>query len=179
MHSDEAVSRRLSYVLRHNPGSAGIALDAAGWVDIDALLTGLADTGFPLTEQRLRSVVASNDKSRFSIDGGRIRAAQGHSVPVDLGLVPHRPPALLYHGTVARSVDAIQQDGLRAGERHHVHLSPDVTTARTVGARRGIPVVFAVDTSAMHVQGHIFFVTDNGVWLTEHVPPRFLRRLPD
>ena len=59
-------------------------------------------------------------------------------------------------------------------ERHHVHLSPDEATARAVGGRRGKPVILRIDTRAMQEAGHVFFVTPNGVWLTDTVPSSFI-----
>jgi putative RNA 2'-phosphotransferase len=165
------VSKRLSYVLRHQPGSAGLTLDPAGWVDVDGLLTALR-----LTRDELEHVVATNDKRRFAFDqtGTRIRASQGHSRPVELGYEPEAPPDVLFHGTVARFLPAILSGGLRPGRRHAVHLSPDATTARTVGARRGRPVVLRVAAKAMAAGGHAFARSDNGVWLVDAVPPRYL-----
>jgi putative RNA 2'-phosphotransferase len=171
------VSKRLSYVLRHQPGSVGLTLDEAGWVDVDALLGALAGHGVPLTRDELDHVVATDDKRRFAFDGTgtRIRASQGHSRPVALGYAPTTPPDVLFHGTVERFLPAILAEGLRPGRRHAVHLSPDAAAARTVGARRGRPVVLRVDAAAMAADGHAFTRSDNGVWLVGAVPPRYLR----
>ncbi|MFI8166876.1 RNA 2'-phosphotransferase [Streptomyces sp. NPDC085931] len=169
------VSKYLSKHLRHQPERIGIALDEAGWVEIDTLIAAAAAHGFGFTREELNHVVATNDKRRFAVDGTRIRASQGHSIDVDLGLPPAEPPAWLYHGTVARHLDAIRAEGLRPMDRHAVHLSPDRETATRVGARRGRPVVLTVDAGAMHRDGHVFHVSPNGVWLTETVPPRYLR----
>jgi putative RNA 2'-phosphotransferase len=172
-------SKRLSYVLRHRPDSIGLSLDEAGWVDVDALLAALAGHGLRLTRADLEHVVATNDKRRFAFDdtGTRIRASQGHSVEVSLGLSPADPPDELFHGTVERFLPAILAEGLRPGNRHAVHLSPDVDTARTVGARRGRPVVLRVDAAAMAADGFSFSRSANGVWLVAAVPPRYLTRL--
>ncbi|MET8693762.1 RNA 2'-phosphotransferase [Streptomyces bauhiniae] len=169
------VSKYLSKHLRHQPERIGLTLDPAGWVEIDTLLAAAAAHGFPVTRAELDHVVAVNDKRRFAVEGGRIRASQGHSVEVALGLPPATPPPYLYHGTVARSLDAIRAEGLRPMNRHDVHLSADRETATRVGARRGRPVVLAVDAGAMHRDGHVFHVSANGVWLTDAVPPRYLR----
>ncbi|MGV9892169.1 RNA 2'-phosphotransferase [Streptomyces sp. NPDC003395] len=169
------VSKYLSKHLRHQPERIGLELDEGGWVEIDALLTAAAGHGFPITRDELEHVVAVNDKKRFAIEDGRIRASQGHSVEVDLGLPAATPPPYLYHGTVARNLDAIRAEGLRPMNRHDVHLSADRETATRVGARRGRPVVLAVDAGAMHRDGHVFHVSANGVWLTRAVPPRYLR----
>ncbi|MFD6433046.1 RNA 2'-phosphotransferase [Streptomyces venezuelae] len=169
------VSKYLSKHLRHSPHRIGLTLDANGWVEIDALLAAAAAHRFPVTRAELDHVVAVNDKQRFAIEGGRIRASQGHSVEVDLDLPPSTPPAYLYHGTVAAHLAAIRAEGLRPMNRHAVHLSPDRETATRVGARRGRPVVLSVDAGAMHRAGHVFQVSANGVWLTAAVPPGFLR----
>ncbi|MEV6757760.1 RNA 2'-phosphotransferase [Streptomyces sp. NPDC051214] len=169
------VSKYLSKHLRHQPERIGLTLDENGWVEIDALVAAAAAHGFRFTRAELDHAVATNDKQRFAVEGGRIRASQGHSVDVDLDLPPATPPAYLFHGTVARNIDAIRAEGLRPMNRHAVHLSPDRETATRVGARRGRPVVLSVDTGAMHRDGHVFQVSANGVWLTAAVPPEYLR----
>ncbi len=132
---NEQLSKFLSFVLRHRPQAIGITLDAEGWVAVDELLAAAARHGQSVTRQQVEEVVATNDKQRFSFsaDGRRIRANQGHSVEVDLGLVPVEPPELLYHGTVERFLDSIRQEGLVRGKRHHVHLSADRETAAARG----------------------------------------------
>ncbi|MER5357347.1 RNA 2'-phosphotransferase [Streptomyces sp. NPDC002785] len=169
------VSKYLSKHLRHQPERIGITLDANGWVTIDELLRATARNSFPITRAELDHVVAVNDKQRFAVEDGRIRASQGHTVPVDLALPPAEPPPYLYHGTVGRALDAIRSEGLRPMDRTHVHLSPDRETATRVGSRRGRPVVLSVDAATMHRAGHTFYVSANGVWLTAAVPPAFLR----
>ncbi|GGS38092.1 putative RNA 2'-phosphotransferase [Streptomyces daghestanicus] len=169
------VSKYLAKHLRHQPERIGLTLDEGGWVEIDTLLAATAAHGFRIGREELDHVVAANDKQRFAVDGTRIRASQGHSVDVDLGLPPATPPPHLYHGTVARHLDAIRAEGLRPMNRHAVHLSADRETATRVGARRGRPVVLAVDAAAMHRDGHVFRISANGVWLTEAVPARYLR----
>ncbi len=106
-----------------------------------------------------------------------IRANQGHSVDIDLQLEPVEPPAVLYHGTGHGSAGSIARQGLLRMSRHRVHLSPDPETARRVGARHGRPVIFTVDAAAMHQAGHLFYRSENGVWLVDHVPPEYLQRL--
>lgn len=164
-------SKRLSRVLRHAPDSVGLTLDDAGWVDVADLLAALG-----MTRSQLDDVVAGNDKRRFAFDdsGTRIRASQGHSVPVDLGYAAARPPDELFHGTVERFLPAVLADGLRPQGRHAVHLSEDVGTARRVGARRGRPVVLRVDAAALADDGAVFTRSANGVWLVAAVPPRHL-----
>ncbi|MFG2822159.1 RNA 2'-phosphotransferase [Kitasatospora sp. NPDC048365] len=173
-------SKNLSRILRHDPGSVGLALDAAGWVGVDDLLAALARQGRPLTRAQLDHVVETNNKRRFAFseDGRSIRASQGHTVEVDLGLPATTPPGVLYHGTTTRYLDAILHEGLRPMSRQDVHLSADTETAVRVGSRHGRPVVLIVDAAAMAAAGHEFRVSANGVWLTDAVPPEYLRPTP-
>lgn len=169
-------SKFLSKVLRHAPGSVGLRLDDAGWVDVDDLLAAAAGAGVALDRATLERVVAENDKQRFALspDGRRIRASQGHSVPVELGLEPRTPPDLLFHGTADRNLPSIRAQGLVPGRRTHVHLSADAETAARVGQRHGRPVVLRVNAGEMHRAGHPFYLSENGVWLTAAVPPEHI-----
>jgi putative RNA 2'-phosphotransferase len=170
------LSKFLSLVLRHEPERIGINLDPEGWVAVEDLLAAAARAGKPISREQLDLVVATNDKKRFAFspDGARIRASQGHSVEVDLGLPPVVPPERLFHGTATRFLDSIRAEGLRPQSRQHVHLSPDEETAVKVGQRHGKPVVLVVFAGAMHHEGHLFFRSENGVWLTAEVPVRYL-----
>ena len=172
------ISKFLSLVLRHQPQKIGIELDEAGWVEVDRLLEACRRHGRSFSRETLHRVVTENDKQRyrFSDDGLRIRAVQGHSVPVLLEYLPQQPPDLLYHGTVERFLESIFAQGLIRGTRTHVHLSADVATANKVGSRRGKPVILEVAAGAMHQAGHAFLLADNGVWLTAAVPAEYLRR---
>jgi putative RNA 2'-phosphotransferase len=169
------LSKRMSLALRHAPERFGLQPDAAGWVPLADFLAALR-----ISRADLDAVVATNDKQRFAVDQGpdgvaRIRASQGHSIPVDLELLPQAPPAQLFHGTSSASLASIRATGLNRGRRHHVHLSTDVDTAHRVGARRSGPVVIlTVDAAAMADAGHLFYRSANGVWLTDAVPPEFL-----
>jgi putative RNA 2'-phosphotransferase len=169
-------SKFLSRVLRHEPELIDIRLDPNGWVQVDELLRSLKKAGRKITERQLVEIVETNDKRRFTLsdDGHRIRAAQGHSVEVDLGLPSVVPPETLYHGTASQSLDAIFQTGLNPGRRRQVHLSSDPETANKVGQRHGKPTVLRVDAAAMHAAGHLFYRADNGVWLTVTVPASYL-----
>jgi putative RNA 2'-phosphotransferase len=171
-----AASKFLAYVLRHDPAAIGITLDGAGWVRVDDLIAAVGRHGRPLPAQTLRQVIQAPGKQRFEIRDGRIRAAQGHSVPVDLGLASAVPPAVLFHGTVAGFLPGILAEGLQPGRRTHVHLSADQATATAVGARRGRPVVLRVDAAGMRAAGHEFLCAANGVWLTDRVPPAYIER---
>lgn len=172
----EKASRFLSYALRHKPGEAGIQLDHNGWTTVPLMLAALKKNGLHLSLEQLQHLVATNNKKRFefSEDATKIRASQGHSVKIDLALKPSVPPNVLYHGTAKRSLDEILASGIKRISRNHIHLSPDVDTARNVGSRHGVPVIIEIDSKKMHDEGHIFYKSANGVWLTETtITPNF------
>lgn len=173
------ISKFLSLVLRHKPEEVGLKLEENGWVPVENLIEACADYGKKFTLAELREVVETNDKRRFSFDesGRKIRANQGHSVEVELELEESAPPAALYHGTAEKNLGVIFAEGLKKMARHHVHLSADTETARKVGARYGKPVILEIDTARMLGAGFKFYVSANGVWLTDAVPPEFLKVL--
>ena len=166
------LSKRMSYVLRHNPSEVGLELSEAGWVSVIEFLRAL-DIDF----ETLEEVVTTNDKQRFEFneDATMIRASQGHSVDVNLGYSPADPPDVLYHGTSSSVVPTILAEGLRPMSRHHVHMSADEQTAAAVGLRRREKMtILKIDTRGMQRTGHVFYRSTNGVWLTDFVPPRYI-----
>lgn len=177
---DVRLSKYLSRLLRHQPQDAHLTLEPGGWVDVATLIANAKTyNNMSITRQALEDVVANNDKKRFSFNetGDKIRANQGHSVEIDLQLEPQTPPDTLYHGTADRNVTSILSEGIRKEARHHVHLSLDIETATAVGRRHGRPVVLRIDAAAMHRAGHLFYCSDNGVWLTDAVAPEFITKL--
>jgi putative RNA 2'-phosphotransferase len=180
MNQRKKVGRFLSYVLRHRPDGIGLQLDENGWADVDELI-GRAKGACPeISREMLDEVVRVDEKQRFALseDRKRIRANQGHSIPIDLGLDPTEPPEFLYHGTATRHLAGIRKDGLRCMERQYVHLSLDVKTATEVGQRHGEPIILKVKARELWNEGQRFYLSPNGVWLTDDIPAEFVE-VPD
>ena len=174
---EKKLGQYLSLILRHKPEVIGIQLDEHGWAKVDELIAGIRKTQF-MDQTLLEKLVAEDEKGRyaFSDDKTLIRANQGHSIPVDVGLKEVQPPEVLWHGTGEKYVASIDREGLISKSRLYVHLSADFQTALKVGSRHGKPVVYAVDARRMHEEGYVFFLSVNGVWLTQRVPMAYLKK---
>ena len=175
------ISRFLSLVLRHQPEVIGVELDPNGWTNVQDLIERANLHGTRIDRETLNHIVETNPKKRFAFneDGEMIRASQGHSIDVDLGYQNEQPPEFLYHGTGETSVASILKSGIEKRSRQHVHLSKDLETALMVGKRHGKPVVFKVHSEQMHFDQYPFFLSENGVWLTDHVPAKYLLKMDD
>jgi putative RNA 2'-phosphotransferase len=171
---NEKLSKYLSFKLRHNPGT--LKMDAEGWVSLHDLATEITQGDMTKTRLEIEEVVATCPKQRFAIDRERdlIRANQGHSLAIVLNRAEQVPPQILFHGTSKRPMQTIGTEGLKKMQRHHVHLSTEFSTAQDVGARHGTPVVIRVDALGMHRDGFKFYKSANGVWLTDHVPTKYM-----
>lgn len=166
------VSKKMSYILRHNPGK--LVMDKQGWVEVQPLVDELV-----INIATLVGIVKNDTKGRyqFNEDGTKIRATQGHSLDVDLGMIPLLShPDKVYHGTATRFLDSIMQEGLKPGSRQHVHMIKDFDNAYAVGTRHGVPVVLSVDIQALIDETDIkVYHSNNGYVLAEHVPPKYLK----
>lgn len=165
-------SKKLSLLLRHNPGLCNLKMDSHGWIVVSELCTKM-----PILLSDLEEIVRTDNKGRYSFseDKLKIRANQGHSVDVDVELKEKEPPEFLYHGTGKKSLDSIWKEGLKKMSRLHVHLSADQETALKVGSRHGVPVVLRISAKEMYAAGHVFWLSENGVWLTSSVPTKFMK----
>ena len=93
----------MSLILRHKPEVIRTQLDAHGWADVNALPAGIGKK-YPINRDILEEIVRSDSKQRYAFNEDRtlIRANQGHSIQVDVGLTVTEPPEALYHGTAQR-----------------------------------------------------------------------------
>ncbi len=172
------MGKYVSMLLRHHPEEAGVILDEHGWTDVADLIEKVRPR-YPLTEELLHQMAFAPDKQRyeFSEDNKRIRAVHGHSVNVDLGYDETEPPAILYHGTAEKYRASIEEQGLIKKERQFVHLSENTKQAKEVGSRHGKLVLYEVDAGRMYKDGHVFYRSSSGVWLTDHVLFEYLKEI--
>lgn len=171
------ISKTLSYALRHKPENMGITLDDNGWTNIEDLLMSFNQRGISLNRNQLIDIVETDDKQRYKISDDKIRANQGHSIGIDLELKEKVPPIELYHGTAKQNLNNIMKHGINKQKRQYVHLSNDIETANKVGSRHGDVIVLKIDTKQMYSDGYKFYQSDNDVWLTGHVPEKYIKSL--
>jgi putative RNA 2'-phosphotransferase len=174
------LSKTVSHALRHEPWVYELELDDAGWVPVDDLLRSLRDMRRWRHVERddLTRMIESSVKRRYEIDGDRIRALYGHSVPGRIAMVRADPPEVLFHGTSPVAWASIQEQGLVPMARQYVHLSTDVGTAVQVGTRKAdAPVVLHVHAGEASRRGVRFWRGNEMTWLAEGVPPEYLTGL--
>lgn len=170
------LSKFMSLILRHQPEVIGHSLDRYGWIAIENLVSGAQRAGVALTRETVLAIARDDEKGRYALsdDGLKIKATYGHSVRVDLGLPAGKPPEWLFHGTATRSLDSIKRLGIGRKRRRYVHLSADRITAAKVGGRHGKPVILRVEAGRMFEAGFLFYHSESGIWLTEHVPAEYV-----
>lgn len=175
--SDLQLSKFLSLVLRHAPEKIGIELDEHGWTNVLILIEKMNLAQKKIDVDILKNIVDTNPKKRFAFNEtfDKIRASQGHSVDIELGYIAQQPPSILYHGTSSKTVDIILNEGIKKMTRQHVHLSFEKETALKVGARHGKPSILIIESLQMFHDQYEFFLSENGVWLTDHIPAKYIR----
>ena len=173
------LSQFISLILRHKPEVIGITLDKNGWADVSELIAGIRDSGKEINMEILEEIVKTDNKGRYSFNDNKtkIRANQGHSISVDVGLQKLIPPDILYHGTASHTLESIKSTGVKSMKRLYVHLSKDIETAIKVGSRHGKPCVLEIDAKQMHDEGVAFYRSENGVWLTKYIDWKYVKNV--
>ncbi|HBJ1650855.1 TPA: RNA 2'-phosphotransferase [Clostridium botulinum] len=176
---DMKASKFMSLVLRHKPQEIGLKLNQYGYMSVKDLINGMNNKGYNITKEDIERIVKDDDKQRYSFSSDKlnIRANQGHSININLELEEKEPPIVLYHGTSTKFLENILNEGIKKQKRQYVHLSNDIETATKVGKRHGELVILEVNTQQMHEQGNKFYLSKNGVWLTDFVPRKFINIL--
>lgn len=178
-NSDTKISKYISLILRHKPEEIGLELDEHGYLNVSDLINGINRSWKNFNIDDLERIVREDSKQRYSFneDKSKIRANQGHSIPVNLELQPIKPPNKLYHGTGRKYLDSILKNGLIKKERQYVHLSGDIETASVVGKRHGELVVLEIDSESMFNKGIKFYLSKNNLWLCDYVPVEYIKEL--
>lgn len=173
----EALSKEISYALRHAPWEYELEMDEGGWVPVHQLLDALhrKEKWKNISEADVILMIEESEKKRHELKNGKIRAFYGHSMPMKILKEERIPPDILYHGTARRFLDSIKQNGLLPQNRQYVHLSQDLETAENVGKRHDAkPVILTVDAKAAWSDGVKFYLGNEKVWLADAIPAKYL-----
>ena len=171
--------KKLAWLLRHDKDAFDCGfIDENGWRSIKSLCKV-----YDYTPELIDEIVETNNKQRYEYneDKTKIRARQGHSIPVDVGLkeadITYKNP-FLYHGTSEKYLEDIKRDGLLPQTRQYVHLSLDEETAINVGKRHGGETyVIIIDAIKMIEDGEIIYISNNGVYNVKKVDPKYFIRI--
>jgi putative RNA 2'-phosphotransferase len=173
----KALSKQLSWILRHEAERLNLAIDPEGYVRLDELLGVIRRDNPEVKEADIRAAVEEVEqrKQRFSIAGEWIRANYGHSLTMRIAQEVAVPPDELFHGTTVAALEIILREGLQPMQRQYVHLTLDTDLARSVGSRHGKACLVRVDARQARAAGVVFYRANRSFWLAEQVPAAFLR----
>lgn len=175
----EKVSKFLSGLLRHFPGSFGVEVDRDGWADLREV-SRILMRRYGLEPDAVSLIVKFDPKGRFELKDGKIRARYGHTIEVrtEWGEVSaDEVPPKLYHGTAPENLNSILEKGLLPMRRKEVHLSESVKDALEVGKRHSrTPVILEIDAEKL-VKSGIRIRRKGRVYTVSRVPPEFIRVL--
>jgi putative RNA 2'-phosphotransferase len=178
MRDFKSLSKFLSLILRHRAEDFGLTLDAEGFTSFDAVKQVLKSRfrGRFSEEDLARIIeVGPDDKRRFEVRGGRIRALYGHSQVSAVEYEPAEPPEVLFHGTSPGALPSIRREGLRGMGRQYVHLSTDEPRALEVARRRtGEPILLCIRAKEAFRAGVVFHCPDGRHFLVRALPPEFI-----
>jgi putative RNA 2'-phosphotransferase len=168
----------VSKILRHNPELVDVELAPDGSCRVDTLLMGINSkpNWNGVTVEDLKEIVDTDEKQRYSLINGRIKANYGHSC-IKVAYQSQVPPEILLHGTSLATWEKIRTDGMRSMNRSYVHLSASRGFAVLAGRRKSKVsslVLLHVQALEAHNAGTIFYLSDNAVWLAEYVSPEFI-----
>lgn len=171
------LGKYIAYILRHGATQENVEIDKEGWVSVEALIAKAQEEGYNCNIEDVRHVVETNSKKRFQFNEGEtfIRAVQGHSSDaVNISFAETVPPDVLFHGTATQFLESIMSGGIKKMNRQYVHLSSNIDTAHSVGQRHGKVIILNIDAARMHKEGIKFYLSENGVWLTEYIDSKYI-----
>ncbi|KAJ3745795.1 KptA family-domain-containing protein [Lentinula detonsa] len=180
------LSKTLSWLLRHGAQSEGLPMRPDGYVKVADLLENPKIKSQSLDLVGLQQIVNADLKHRYSLvreddDVWWIKANQGHSIKaVKLDLKPvlsieDIPSRTAVHGTTKAAWQSISSQGLSKMTRNHIHLAQGVTGKNVIsGMRKSCDIFIFINIPKALTAGIKFFLSDNGVVLTEGNDKGFL-----
>ena len=185
MNSQElsSLSRIIAGALRHFPDKLGLIMDGKGWVDIDELIEAIGTnrSGFNwLRIHHIKALVSTDERGRYQIDGGMIRATYGHSIDVNLDDLPLSDLDSLYYPVTEEEADMIIEGGLHPIDRKNVHLSGSIEKAIEAGrVRTEIPLILKIDSAKARNDGVLIYHAGKDVYITDGIDAKYISKIED
>ena len=178
-----SLSRIMAGALRHFPEKLGLMMDGKGWVDITSLIESIGSgrSGFNwLRIHHVKAVVKTDERGRYQIDGGMIRATYGHSINVILDDLPIAEIDKFYYPVSEEEADIILERGLHPIDRKKVHLSGSIEKAIEAGrVRSDEPQILLIDGKKAKSDGIKIYKAGKDVYITEGINPEYLSKIDD
>jgi putative RNA 2'-phosphotransferase len=179
-HELDHLGRVMTGILRHFPEKYGLEMEPHGWIPLPQLVQAIAGRhrGYHwLRPHHLVAIAESDPKGRYEVRDDKVRATYGHTLEVDLDLPTEDIPDELFFPVTPEEAPIVLEVGLKPSDRRRVHLSKTAEDARAAGAvRHPDPVILAIDTRAARDDGLVIMRAARTVYLTDQVPPKFLKR---
>ena len=178
-----SLSRIMAGALRHFPEKLGLMMDGKGWVDITLLIESIGSgrSGFNwLRLHHIKAVVNTDERGRYQIDGGMIRATYGHSINVNLDDLPLADIDEFYYPVTEEEADIILERGLHPIDRKKVHLSGSIEKALEAGkVRAEEPQILMIDGEKAKKDGIKIYKAGKQVYTTDGINPEYLSKVDD
>lgn len=170
--------RTVTGILRHFPEKFEVTMDEHGWVDINEIIDNIRrknPRSHWLKPEHVIALAKTDEKGRYQIKMGKIRATYGHSLEVKLDLPTDSIPDELYYPSSPEEAAVLMEIGIHHSDRAMVHLSDTKISAREAGSHRvKSPVVLNIDAKGAIEAGVVIYRAGNHVFTTDFIPSEFI-----
>lgn len=180
----DRVGRMMAGILRHFPERFNLTMDGRGWVDLEEFTNAIKDSRDNyrrwLRREHIVALVETDEKGRYQIDGGMVRATYAHSVNVNLDDLPEANVDKLYFPVSEEEMDLVLESGLRPSDRNMIHLSATPDKAYSAGrVHIADPLLLEIDVRKASDAGNFIFRAGKSVYVTDAVEPDVLSKFED
>lgn len=177
----DSLGRTMAGVLRHFPQRFKLDMDEQGWVKLYSFVEAIKARrrGYHwLRVHHIQAIVETDDKGRYQIKSGMLRATYGHSIDVDLDLPTDDIPKKLFYPTTEEEIDILLENGLHPADRRKVHLSRTRKDAEIAGKFRvNEPVIIEINAKQAIEDDIIIKKAGKTVFIVDEVPAKYLSKV--
>jgi putative RNA 2'-phosphotransferase len=179
----DQVGRIMAGVMRHFPEKFDLKMNEHGWIDVREFISAVQTKRQSLHWLRphyIEAIVDTDDKGRYQLEDGKIRATYGHTVNISLDLPTDNIPDELFYPTTTEEVEIVLETGIKPADRKKVHLSKTYEKALEAGTRRvENPVVLKINAKEAIKDNIVIMQAGKSVYLVDEIPPKHLSVVED